>query len=228
MDCSSVPRLECCGAGRGARWQIIEDTHVKVGAVETLLGRKENVRVVFVVLLVVTEETIQRVHERIVERIVASKECSEEIERIRRMEVGRPVEVIRRSPHSSTSRPEKGKYFLTLRQKCDVISPAVAPGTVSVPVKSRSLVGITEDFISLCDLFEPLLGPGLLILVRVILQGELPVGLLDLVLTGVSLNAERVVVILTHLLSALTTQLGFKFSKCLLALHESVCFPFIS
>ena len=62
--------------------------------VEVLLGRKENILVVFVRLPVVTEETIQRIQERIVKRIVPSEECSEEIEGIRGMEVSGPVEIL--------------------------------------------------------------------------------------------------------------------------------------
>ena len=60
---------------------------------KVLLGRKENLLVVFVRFAVMTEETIQGVQEWIVKWIVTSKECSEEIEGIRGMEVSGPVEI---------------------------------------------------------------------------------------------------------------------------------------
>ena len=49
---------------------------------------------VFVRFAVMTEETIQGVQKWIVKWIVASEECSEEIEGIRGMEVCRPVEIL--------------------------------------------------------------------------------------------------------------------------------------
>ena len=94
MNRPPVPGLECGGAGGGSARQIIEDTQVNVGVVEVLLGRKENILVVFVRLAVMAEETIQGIQERIVKWIVASEECSEEIEGIRGMEVSRSVEIL--------------------------------------------------------------------------------------------------------------------------------------
>ena len=94
MNRPAVPGLECGGAGGGSAREIIEDTQVNVGVVEVLLGRKENILVVFVRFAVMTEETIQGVQEGIVKGIVASKECSEEIEGIRGMEVSGPVEIL--------------------------------------------------------------------------------------------------------------------------------------
>ena len=95
MNRPAVARLECGGgAGGGSAREIIEDTQVNVWVVEVLLGRKENLLVVFVRFAVMTEETIQGVEEWIVKWIVASEECSEEIEGIRGMEVSRPVEVL--------------------------------------------------------------------------------------------------------------------------------------
>ena len=109
--------------------------------------------------------------------------------------------------------------------------PAWSTRTVSVSVKSGSLVRITEDFISLGDLLEPFLRSRLFVLVRVILQGQLPVGLLDLLLSGVSLQAQQVVVILTHpaCLSSSQQQTVYyevftSLVQYLLALHVSVCF----
>ena len=94
MNRPAVPGLECGGAGGGSAREIIEDTQVNVGVVEVLLGRKENILVVFVRFAVMTEETIQGVQEGIVKWIVASEECSEEIEGIRGMEVSGPVEIL--------------------------------------------------------------------------------------------------------------------------------------
>ena len=94
MNRAAVPGLECGGAGGGSAREIIEDTQVKVGVVEVLLGRKENILVVFMRLPVMTEETIQRIQEWIVKWIVPSEECSEEIEGIRGMEVSGPVEIL--------------------------------------------------------------------------------------------------------------------------------------
>ena len=94
MNRPAVPSLECGGAGGGSAREIIEDTQVNVGVVEVLLGRKENILVMFVRFAVMTEETIQGVQEGIVKWIVASEECSEEIEGIRGMEVSRPVEIL--------------------------------------------------------------------------------------------------------------------------------------
>ena len=90
----AVPSLECGGAGGGSAREIIEDTQVNVGVVEVLLGRKENILVVFVRFAVMTEEAVQGVQEWIVKWIVASEECSEEIEGIRGMEVSRSVEIL--------------------------------------------------------------------------------------------------------------------------------------
>ena len=94
MHRAAVPALECGGAGGRSAREIIEDTQVNVGVVEVLLGRKENILVVFVRFAVMTEETIQRVQEWIVKWIVAREECSEEIEGIRGMEVSGPVEIL--------------------------------------------------------------------------------------------------------------------------------------
>ena len=94
MNRPAVPSLECGGAGGGSAREIIEDTQVNVGVVEVLLGRKENLLVVFVRFAVMTEETVQGVQEWIMKRIVASEECSEEIEGIRGMEVSGPVEIL--------------------------------------------------------------------------------------------------------------------------------------
>ena len=94
MNRPAVPRLECGGAGGGSARQIIEDTQVNVRVVEVLLGRKENILAVFMRFAVMTEETVQGVQEWIVKWIVASEECSEEIEGIRGMEVSGPVEIL--------------------------------------------------------------------------------------------------------------------------------------
>ena len=94
MNRPPVPGLECGGAGGGSAREIIEDTQVNVGVVEVLLGRKENILVVFVRLAVMAEESIQGIQEGIVKWIVASEECSEEIEGIRGVEVSGRVEIL--------------------------------------------------------------------------------------------------------------------------------------
>lgn len=47
-----------------------------------------------------------------------------------------------------------------------------------------SLLGVSQDLVGLCDLLELVLGVGVAVLVWVELEGQLPVGLLDLVLVG--------------------------------------------
>ena len=94
MNRPAVPGLECGGAGGGSARQIIKDTQVNVRVVEVLLGRKENILAVFMRFAVMTEEAVQGVQEWIVKWIVASEECSEEIEGIRGMEVSRSVEIL--------------------------------------------------------------------------------------------------------------------------------------
>ena len=94
MNRPAVPGLECGGAGGGSARQIIEDTQVNVRVVEVLLGRKENILTMFMRFAVMTEEAVQGVQEWIVKWIVASEECSEEIEGIRGMEVSRSVEIL--------------------------------------------------------------------------------------------------------------------------------------
>src|SRR4030095_9240931 len=59
-----------------------------------------------------------------------------------------------------------------------------------------ALVGIGEDLVGLVDLLEALLGLGLLVHVRVVLPGELPVRLLDVLGRGVLRHAEGLVIVL--------------------------------
>ena len=66
------------------------------------------------------------------------------------------------------------------------------------PVICRSLVGVAQHFIGLSNLLEPLLGVRLLVLVRVELEGHLPVGLLDLLLPSPFLHPQHPVVVLPH------------------------------
>lgn len=53
-----------------------------------------------------------------------------------------------------------------------------------------SLLWIGQDLVSLCDLFEPVLGVGIAVLVRVELESHLPVGLPDLIFIGVRGDAQ--------------------------------------
>ena len=69
-------------------------------------------------------------------------------------------------------------------------------GRVAVLVVLRLLVGVAQDLIGLADLLEPLLA-GLVagVQVRMILLGQLAVGLADLVVRGALLQAQDLVVI---------------------------------
>ena len=82
VDSPAVPGLEGGGAGGGPGWEVVEDAQLNVGAVEVLIGKEKILMVVFAVMSVMTEETIQRVQEGIVEWIMVSKERPEEIEGI--------------------------------------------------------------------------------------------------------------------------------------------------
>ena len=55
---------------------------------------------------------------------------------------------------------------------------------------------VTEDLVSLRDVLEDLLGARLLVLVRVVLERQPPVGSLDLVLGGPGLEPQQLVVVL--------------------------------
>lgn len=59
-----------------------------------------------------------------------------------------------------------------------------------------SLLGVSQDLVSLCDLLELVLCVGVAVLVRVELEGQLPVGLLDLVLIGLGGDAQDFVEVL--------------------------------
>lgn len=65
-------------------------------------------------------------------------------------------------------------------------------------VVDLSLPGITQHVVGLADLLKLLLGPGGLVLVRVILQGQLPVGFLELVVAGTFGNTKDGVIIFPH------------------------------
>lgn len=62
----------------------------------------------------------------------------------------------------------------------------------------HSLLGVAEDVVGLCDLLELVLGVGVLVLVRVIFQGHLAIGLLDLILVGPIWDAQNLVIIFSH------------------------------
>ena len=62
-------------------------------------------------------------------------------------------------------------------------------------VVALALLRIAEHVVGLGDLLEALLGAGVLVRVRVVLARELAVGLLDLVLRGLAVDAQRLVVV---------------------------------
>ncbi|MNL11727.1 hypothetical protein D3C87_1325730 [compost metagenome] len=68
-------------------------------------------------------------------------------------------------------------------------------GGVAELVVALALLGIREDLVGLGELLEALLGPGLLVDVRVVLARQLAVALLQLVVRGALGNAEDLVVI---------------------------------
>src|SRR5215217_2426004 len=73
-------------------------------------------------------------------------------------------------------------------------APAEDPAT---GVVGLALLGIGEDPVRALDLLEALLGGRVaLVGVRVVLAGKLPVGLLDLIVRGLLVDAERLVRIL--------------------------------
>ena len=79
VDCAPVPRLEGGGAGGGAGREIVKYAHMEIG-----MCRVEHVTRVFVMMrLFVREESVHRIHERVVEWIIewimAGKECSKEV-----------------------------------------------------------------------------------------------------------------------------------------------------
>lgn len=59
-----------------------------------------------------------------------------------------------------------------------------------------SLLGVGQDLVGLCDLLELVLGVGVAVLVWVELEGQLSVGLLDLVLVGLGGDAQDFVEVL--------------------------------
>lgn len=63
-------------------------------------------------------------------------------------------------------------------------------------VVNASLLGVGQDFISFCDLFELLLRIWVTVLVWVELEGHLPVGLLDLIFIGLRQDAQDLVEVL--------------------------------
>jgi hypothetical protein len=78
------------------------------------------------------------------------------------------------------------------RSELDTVLPVWAELIVTL-----ALVGIREHLIRFVDLFEALFGPAIPgIQIRVILSGELAVGLPDLVVRSVPLNPQSLVIVL--------------------------------
>jgi len=67
---------------------------------------------------------------------------------------------------------------------------------VAVSVVGAAFLGLGEDFVGLLRLLEPFLGVlAVGVAVRVVLHGELAVGLLDLLFGGVPVQTKHFVVI---------------------------------
>ena len=114
------------------------------------------------------------------ERVVAAEEGPEHFERVHRVEREVPVEAA-----------------ALLMLPCGRGSSWVE-SVLAVLVVGAAFLVVTEDFVSLGDLLEPLLSVVGLVLVRVVLERLLPVGLLDLVGRGPAANVQNGVVILAH------------------------------
>ena len=84
---------------------------------------------------------------------------------------------------------------MTLVSSCPSFESLLAELVVDLP-----LPWIAQHVIGLSDFLELLLGPRGLVLVRVVLQGQLPVGLLELVVAGALRDAENGVIIFAHCL----------------------------
>ena len=78
----------------------------------------------------------------------------------------------------------------------EVVDPRPFEAGVAVAVVALPLRLVGEDLVRLGRLLEPLLGLGVArVLVGVVLQGQLPIGFLDLFGRGVALDAKDFVII---------------------------------
>lgn len=80
---------------------------------------------------------------------------------------------------------------------------------------------VCEDLVSFCDLLESVLGIGVAVLVGVELEGQLPVGLLDLILVGLGRDAQHFVEVLAGGLGAQTRRVGLRLAALLWKQEES-------
>lgn len=73
---------------------------------------------------------------------------------------------------------------------------ALLEGGAAKLVVLLALLGVRQDLVSLRNILELLLGPWLLVLVRVVLEGQLAERLLDLPFSGRALDTQQLVVVL--------------------------------
>lgn len=74
---------------------------------------------------------------------------------------------------------------------------------------------VCEDLVSLCDLLEPVLCIRITVLVGVELEGQLPVGLLDLILVGLRRDAQHFVEVLAGGLGGQARRVGLRLAALL-------------
>lgn len=86
-------------------------------------------------------------------------------------------------------------------------------------VVDAPLLRVCEDLVSLCDLLEPVLCICVTVLVGVELEGQLPVGLLDLVLVGLGRDGQHFVEVLAAGLGGQAWRVGLGLAA-LLQKHE--------
>jgi hypothetical protein len=117
--------------------------------------------------------------------------AEQRLEEIARVEVGAE----RAAAAEAAARPAAAELEagIPVRRRLELLA--------GLPVAAHLVVGgpllrIPQDLVGLVDLLEALLGVGGLAHVRVVLAGELAVGLLDVVLRGRARHAEGVVVVL--------------------------------
>ena len=186
MHRASVPRLV---GGRRSGAACVEDVVEQAPsnphpAREEGVGVEDTCRVVVrvvvccVVVVVGVEHRGKRVVSKwVAERVAVAKERPEEIEGV-----------------DSCVRTASRKC-----RSCTIPSPAsLTQALLTITVKGRPLISITEHFISFSYLFEFLLGIWLLIFVRMKLQRHLSVGLFHLLLPRPLLHPEYLVVVFPH------------------------------
>lgn len=83
------------------------------------------------------------------------------------------------------------------------------------------LLRVCEDLVSFCDLLEPVLCIRVTVLVGVELEGQLPVGLLDLILVGLGRDTQHFVEVFAGGLGGQAGRLGLRLAALLRKQEES-------